>query len=83
MLITKFQHDVNNRYEVIRFFSLVINEACNLIKKYGKEYSLRTLDSLQFAFFKTYCEDDDIFVCADTRLVRVVELEGITTLVPE
>jgi predicted nucleic acid-binding protein len=82
-VITKFQDDILNRYEVLKFLSLVIDEAWNLICAFADRRSLRTLDSLQFAFFKAYCEQDDIFVCSDKRLVKLVELEGLTVLVPQ
>ena len=82
-VIDRFEDDLKNKYKLLKFSSLVLDEAWSLIKKHAKNYSLRTLDSLQLAFFKTYCEAEDIFVCADTRLVKVVELEGFEVLVPK
>ena len=81
-LIEKFQDDIGNRYQVLRFSSLVFDEAWGLICNFGEQYSLRTLDSLQFAFFKSYCEKDNIFVCSDKRLIKLVELEGFIVLSP-
>ncbi|MCL0066100.1 type II toxin-antitoxin system VapC family toxin [Dehalococcoidia bacterium] len=61
-LIVKFQDDIKKRYELLRFSSLVVDEAWSLIRHFAEEHSLRTLDSLQFAFLRTYCEEDNIFV---------------------
>jgi len=82
-LIDKLNEDVDHRYEVLPFSQLVVEEAERLIEKYGTKYSLRTLDSLQFAFFLTYCEASDIFVCSDNRLASIVALEGNTVSIPE
>ncbi len=76
----KFRDDMENRYQVFRFSSLLVEESENLIRKYAKQYSLKTLDSLQVAFFKTYCEEDDIFVCSDIRLCKVLALEHFSVL---
>ena len=81
-VITKFQEDRQDRYEVVKFFSLVIEEAWNLICNYAPQHSLRILDSLQFAFFKVYCEQNDTFVCTDKNLVKLVKLAGFTVLIP-
>ncbi|MCL0038102.1 type II toxin-antitoxin system VapC family toxin, partial [Thermodesulfovibrionales bacterium] len=82
-LILKFQEDVENRYELLSFSPLVFEEASRLLEIHGKWHSLRTLDSLQFAFFSTYCEKTDVFVCSDKRLASVVELEGNTAYMPQ
>lgn len=82
-VIDRFKNDLKNKYKLLKFSSLVLDEAWSLIGNHAKDFSLRTLDSLQLAFFKTYCEDDDIFVCADTRLVKIVKLEGFEVLVPK
>lgn len=82
-VIDRFKNDLKNKYKLLKFSSLVLDEAWSLIKNHAKVFSLRTLDSLQLAFFKTYCEDDDIFVCADVRLVKIVKLEGFEVLVPK
>lgn len=79
----KFEDDLKNKYRLLKFSSLVLDEAWSLIKKHAKDFFLRTLDSLQLAFFNTYCEDEDVFVCADTRLVEIVKLEGFEVLVPK
>ena len=82
-VISKFQEDMDTRYEVVKFFSLVMEEAWNLICNYAPQHSLRTLDSLQFAFFKVYCDPNDTFVCADKNLIKLVNLAGFTVLAPQ
>lgn len=80
-LIVKFQDDINKRYELLSFSSLVVDEAWSLIRHFAEEHSLRTLDSLQFAFFRTYCDEGNIFVCSDKKLDTLVELGGVPVLV--
>lgn len=79
-LAEKFKDDTESRYEVFKFSSLIVDEAYSMIRKFAKQYSLKTQDSLQFAFFKTYCEEDNIFVCSDQKLIKVIELEGFSVL---
>ncbi len=82
MITDKFRDDISDRYEVLKFTSAVLEESWRLIQLYAKEYALVTLDSLQFAFFTTYCEKDDIFVCSDNKLRKVVEMDGHLVLMP-
>jgi len=51
---SKFNEDLETRYDVIPFSSIIIDKACNLIHKHGGSKSLRTLDSLQLTFFLIY-----------------------------
>jgi predicted nucleic acid-binding protein len=81
-VISKFEEDLKNKFKLFKFSSLVLDESWTLIKKHAKDFSLGTIDSIQLAFFKTYCEDEDVFVCADKRVVKVAELEGFTIMVP-
>ena len=81
-LFVKFQDDFENRFEILSFTSLVFEESLRLLKIYGKENFLRTLDSIQLAFYSTYCEDSDIFVCSDRRLIKIAELDGYTVYIP-
>jgi len=60
----------------------VIDEARNLLRRSAETHALKTLDSLQFGFFKTYCEGDTIFVCSDVKLAKIVEDEGFQVLTP-
>ncbi|MEW6608058.1 MAG: type II toxin-antitoxin system VapC family toxin [bacterium] len=82
-LLTKFQEDLEQRYDVLKFSSLVIEEADNLLCRFGEQHGLKTLDSLQFAFLTTYCEQDTRFVCSDTMASQLVKDEGFNVIVPE
>jgi len=82
VLTDKFQDDVQSRYKVLKFSSLVCDGALDLLQNIGAKYGLRTLDSLQLAFFLTYCEKDDIFVCSDKQFANVVQNKGIKILLP-
>jgi len=81
-VIKKFEEDIKIRYELLKFFSSVIDEAWNLISRLSEKHSLKTQDSIQFSFFKIYCETDTIFVCSDDKFVKLVKNEGIKTLLP-
>jgi uncharacterized protein len=76
-VLQRFEYDCKERYEVLPVASFVYDEACRLLSRHGG-VGLRTLDSLQFAAFLTYCEKDrDHFVCGDKKLLAVVEQEGV------
>jgi len=79
-VLQRFEYDCKERYEVLHVASFVCDEACSLLSRYGV-FGLRTLDSLQFATFLTYCEKDrDHFVCGDKKLSAVGEQEGVKTV---
>jgi hypothetical protein len=82
-LNAKFQEDLAQRYDVLKFSSLVIEEAENLLRRFGEQRGLKTLDSLQFAFYITYCEEETQFVCADILPRQLVKDEGFGVVVPE
>lgn len=79
-VVAKFQDDTDSRYEILRFTSLVTDEAERLIRRFADENSLKTLDSIQFAFFCLYCENDTVFVCSDRKLSKLVSHEGFRVL---
>jgi len=81
-LLNKFQEDLDSRYEVLRFSSLVTVEAETLLHRYAEKHSLKSLDSLQFAFFKAYGEATDLFVCSDSKLSDLVKREGFQVMIP-
>ena len=75
---SKFNEDLETQYDVIPFSAIIIEKACDLIHKHGGSKSLRTLDSLQLAFFLIYCDrQEDIFLCADKRLLEIAIAEGV------
>ena len=50
-IIARFKADVEQRYSVLRFSFLVVSEAQDMLYRLAKTSGLKTLDSLQFAFF--------------------------------
>lgn len=58
------------------------NEAFDLICKYAKTKSFRSLDSIQLTFFETYCDNKDIFVCSDAKLIEIMKIENCKVLTP-
>ena len=61
---------------------MVFDEAFSLIKKYAKINSLKTLDAIQFAFFTTYSEEEDVFVSSDKRLIHVLQISEHNIYMP-
>ncbi|MFP4333729.1 MAG: type II toxin-antitoxin system VapC family toxin [Campylobacterales bacterium] len=68
---TIINDDMLNRFKVLRFASYVTLESKKLLDEFAFEYSLRTLDALQLAFYITYCEKDDVFLSTDKTLQEV------------
>lgn len=62
---------------------LVIDEAGMLLKKYGKEYGLRTLDALHLGTYSLISENEWCFVTSDTALEEISILAGFLTLNPQ
>ncbi len=81
-LIRKFKEDLNSRYEVLPFSSLVTIEAENLLQSFAEKHALKSLDSIQFSFFNVYCDINTVFVCSDSKLVSLVKSEGYRVLLP-
>ena len=62
---------------------LVIDEAGLLLKKYGKEYGLRTLDALHLGTYSLISEQGWCFVTSDIVLANVAKLSGFVSLNPQ
>jgi predicted nucleic acid-binding protein len=62
---------------------LVIDEARLLLKKYGKENGLRTLDSLHLGTYSLISEQGWCFVTSDRVLANVANLAGFLSLDPQ
>lgn len=78
---SKFNEDLETRYDVIPFSPIIIDKACSIIAELGEEKSLRTLDSLQLSFFLIYCDrQEDAFLCADKRLLDVAIAEEVLVI---
>ena len=82
-LLGRFEEDARQRYELLRFSSLVVEETARVLGAHGRQTPLRTLDAIQFAFYNICCEDDTVFVCCDQRLVALIEQEGHPTMNPQ
>ena len=62
---------------------LVIDEAGLFLKKYGKEYGLRTLDALHLGTYSLISEHGWCFVTSDTVLADVANQAGFLSLNPQ
>ena len=59
-------------FQIIRLGSDIIEEAKILIKQFGKQYGLRTLDALHVAGWNLMAEDDWQFVSSDKNQLTLV-----------
>ena len=59
-------------FQIIRLGSDIIEEAKILIKQFGKQYRLRTLDALHVAGWNLMAEDNWHFVSSDNNQLAVV-----------
>lgn len=83
ILIEIFKIDIDNRFKLLNFSSLIIETASDIILKYNKTKFLRTLDIIQISFFEIFCEKDDTFVCSDIRLNEFLIEKSYKSLNPE
>jgi len=81
-LLGRFEEDARQRYELLHFSSLVVEEAARVLATHGRQNPLRTLDAIQLAFYNIYCEEDTVFVCSDQRLAALLDREGRPRLNP-
>lgn len=81
-VLSRFRQDLRDRYQVLHFTSMVVEETERVLDIHGRSHPLRTLDAIQIAFYHVYSEDDTLFVCADQRLTTVLDREGRPTLNP-
>ena len=78
--IRSFEDDCKYRFSINSVSSDTINRAKNIIKRYGKEESIRTLDAIQLSVSLDN-ESAIIFVSADAVLNVIAEKEGLETVV--
>jgi predicted nucleic acid-binding protein len=81
-----FVNDVaSHALQVIRLTPAHFNEAERLIRKHALTKSLRTMDALQLAVTLELNQRGmiDFFVCADQKLCKVAQDEGLTIINPE
>lgn len=79
--ITFFDQQLTN-FNIEPLNQLVLDEASLLLKRYGKEYGLRTLDALQLATYSLISEQGWCFVTSDTVLAGVAQSAGFLSLNP-
>ncbi len=70
------------KYAFISTDSLVLEQARNLISKYGT-HGLRTLDSIQLATAVLLAHQADLFLTADKLLKSFMQSEGLLVEMPE
>lgn len=72
------------RFPVVRMLQRHFQEAERLLKKHAPIKALRTLDSLQLAVALSLSSEGkmDHFVCADDKLCKVAEDEGLSIINP-
>jgi hypothetical protein len=86
LLRQRFLADIVQRqFQVVRMTDSHYREAEQLIRKYGVQKSLRTLDALQLSVAVDLQKRGvlDYFVCADKHLCSVAIEEGLSPLNPE
>jgi len=76
-LIISFETDYEN-YRFIEITSKLLENACDLINKYGTK-GLRTLDSFQLSSSLKVKTEISFAISADDLLMKLMELEGIKT----
>jgi predicted nucleic acid-binding protein len=84
-VLRNFEQDCADRFVIEPLNTAVVEQAKELLTKYGHHQALRTLDALQMASFAIVCARDAevVFVCADRRRCNIVIAEGYATLNPE
>lgn len=73
--LEKIQNAIEKQMEyfnTIPMVSYIMDDALVLIKKFGKDYGLRTLDALHVAGWRIIAEPDWIFVSSDKNQLGVV-----------
>ncbi len=77
-VLSLFDHDSSNRYEVLPLGSAVFEKSCELFTVHGDKFGLKTLDSIQYAVFLTYCNPDSVFfLCSDAKFVNILNHDKV------
>jgi len=82
--LEKIQSAIENQmayFNTIPMGSDIMEEALNLIKKFGKVYGLRTLDALHVAGWRIIAEPGWFFVSSDKNQLNVVTQLNYKTIV--
>ncbi|MBI4746690.1 MAG: type II toxin-antitoxin system VapC family toxin [Deltaproteobacteria bacterium] len=70
------------RFNMEPLSHVIVLEAENLLKRYGKEHGLRTLDALHLGCFSLISESYWLFVSTDENLCKVAEHIGAKVINP-
>ena len=79
--IEGFEEELN-RFNVEPLSHATVQEARDLLQKYGKEYGLRTLDALHLGCFNLISDDDWFFVSTDENQCKIVQYLGDKVINP-
>ena len=60
----------------------IVKEAERLLKQYGKNYGLRTLDALQLGTFNLIAKEDWTFVGADNKFNALIRVMNFSVINP-
>ena len=84
-LIGLFSNELDiGLYRVMRINEEEKQEAVKLLTKYGFDYALRTMDSLQLASMESVGKEKvDWVVCTDARFCEIIRLNGFQVINPE
>jgi len=84
-LIGLFSNELDmGLYQIKRIDEEEKQESVKLLTKYGFDYALRTLDSLQLAAMESVGKEKlDWVVCADARFCELIRLGGFHVINPE
>lgn len=78
----KSMDEVLQYWHVEQFTEVIVEEAESLMKNYGFDKGLRSLDALHLAAFTLNAESEWRFVCSDVRLCSVAETLGYEVINP-
>ncbi len=79
--IEGFEEELLN-FKIEQLSQTIMQEAEDLLKKYGREYGLRTLDAMHIGCFSLISENDWFFVSSDENLCKIAEVCGFKTINP-
>ena len=79
-----FEHDLKQKYTIQELMSKHYKKGKDIIRKYGNDYGVKTLDSLHLATILLMRKEKEIiFVSCDKKLLRICNILKIKILNPE
>ncbi len=77
-----FSQDIKRKlYEVAEFTNAEKLISIELLLKYAKKHSLKTLDAMQLSVVKTVSQPKAV-ICADEKFCKIIALEGLPVINP-